>query len=433
MNIISILLFELTHFVKNKFKVVALLLFIICSLYSLNNGYQLYEAQKIQIKKLQSQSGKSNQKVLGYFDKNQKGPEENPWVDVTTPFWGVYFADKTKIKNPSPLLPFSIGQTEQYGYYKKITTWGSTYDADLVEEIANPERLGIGSLDFSFTLLFLLPILLIILLFNIGGLESDFECIKLIKIQHDSITNWLLKRFLFYFILVGIAVVLPILYFASLTNAWSFIEFYELLFWTIIYITLWVFIFFFINSSLQNSQLNSIKMISVWLLFCVLIPSFVNQYTSLKYPANYMTGFIDANRDDAYKIYDISKDSIKVKIFEKFPELKNSVAGKLTANDNEAIDNSIVILTSDINNKAIKEIEEKIEAKNSFIKNTYFINPLTFFQNKLNQKSNSDYYAFLKFRNEIDLEISKKQKQLLFDSWNKVKVDKQKYMEYLKD
>jgi ABC-2 type transport system permease protein len=432
MNVISMLLFEWTHFIKNKFKVVALLLFIICSLYSLNNGYQLYEAQKTEVKKLQSRNLEDNQKVLGYFDKNQKGPKESPWVDVTTPFWAIYFANKTTIKNPSPLLPFSIGQTEQYGYYKNITTWSTTYDADLVEEIANPERLGIGSLDFSFTFLFLLPILLIILLFNIGGLESDFEFIKLIKIQNDSITCWLLKRFLFYFILVLITVVLPILYFASLTNAWSFIEFYELLSWITIYITLWFIVFFIINISFQKSQLNAIKMISVWLLFCVLIPSFVNQYASLKYPTLYMTGFIDANRDAAYKMYDTSKDSIKKKILEKFPELKNSVTGKLITNDEEVLNNSMVILISELNVKAIQEIELKNEEKNTFIKKTYFINPVTFFQNKLNQKSNSDYYAFFKFRNEIDTEINKKTKQLLFDSWNKVTVDKQKYIEYLK-
>jgi len=51
----------------------------------------------------------------------------------------------------------------------------------------------------------------------------------------------------------------------------------------------------------------------------------------------------------------------------------------------------------------------------------------------MNENSNADYYAFLAFRNEIDAEINKKQKQLLFDSWNKVKVDKQKYKQYLKN
>jgi ABC-2 type transport system permease protein len=433
MNTTSILLFEWNHFVKNKFKIIALTLFTICSFYSLNNGYQLYKTQKAAIKDIKSESVKNNQKILDYFNKNQKGPQERPWIDLTTPFWAVYFANKTTIKNPSPLLPFSIGQTEQYAYYKSIATSSTTYDADLVEEIANPERLGIGSLDFSFTLLFLLPILLIILLFNVGGLESDFEFIKLIKIQHGNTTYWLLKRYLFYYLLTLIIVFSAMFLFAFLTSCWTSTAFYELLFWTTVYCSIWFIVFFFINVSMQNSQINAIKMISIWLLFCVLIPSLVGQYSSLKYPTNYMTSFIDSNRDVAYKMYDLSKDKIKQTILDKFPELKNSVSGKLTTNDNDVLDNSLVVLIAEINNKAIKEIERKNEEKNTFIKKTYLVNPVTFFQNKFNQKSNSDYYAFLKFRNQIDVEIAKKQKQLLFDDWNKVKVNKEKYIEYLKN
>ena len=41
-------------------------------------------------------------------------------------------------------------------------------------EISNYERLINGNIDFSFLVIFLLPILLIILTYNINGLEKDF-------------------------------------------------------------------------------------------------------------------------------------------------------------------------------------------------------------------------------------------------------------------
>ena len=72
-------------------------------------------------------------------------------------------------------MVFSLGQSEQYGYYKRVTNWSTTFDSDLAEEIANPERLAIGTLDFNFVFIYLSPILLIILLFNIGGLEKDLK------------------------------------------------------------------------------------------------------------------------------------------------------------------------------------------------------------------------------------------------------------------
>ena len=33
------------------------------------------------------------------------------------------------------MMTFSLGQAEQYGYYKRVTNWSTTYDSDLAEEI----------------------------------------------------------------------------------------------------------------------------------------------------------------------------------------------------------------------------------------------------------------------------------------------------------
>ena len=60
-------------------------------------------------------------------------------------------------------MVYSLGQAEQYGYYKRVTLFSSPYDADLSEELANPERLQTGTLDFAFVLLFLSPLLLLAL------------------------------------------------------------------------------------------------------------------------------------------------------------------------------------------------------------------------------------------------------------------------------
>ena len=433
MNTISILFFEWKHFVKSKFKVIAFLLFICSCLYSLNSGYQLWTKQNKQVDHLQNETQKNNQKVLDYFDKNLKGSKDRPWIDVTNPFWAIYYAEKNVIKKPSALLPFAIGQTEHYGFHKKITTSSTSYDSDLVEEIANPERLGIGNLDFSFTLLYLMPMLLIILLFNIGGLENDFQFTKLIKIQYGNTTGWLVKRFLFYYIFILISIYAVILIFAFLTEALALLAFYKFVLLITIYITLWFLGFLLINKSMQSSQTNAVKMISSWLLFCVLIPAFIYQYASYKFPINYMTSFLDANRDEAYKMYELPKDGLKQQLLRKIPKLKNTVVGKNPTIDEEAIMIGMITLISEKNNKAIKEIEKGLEQKNVFIQNTYWFNPITFFQNKMDESSNSDYYAFLKFRNKIDSEINKKQKLLLFDSWKKIIVNKQRYQYYLKN
>ena len=47
-------------------------------------------------------------------------------------------------------MPLGIGQSQQFGFYKKINRWSSTYDDDIVEEISNYERLINGNIDFLF-------------------------------------------------------------------------------------------------------------------------------------------------------------------------------------------------------------------------------------------------------------------------------------------
>ena len=108
-------------------------------------------------------------------------------------------------------MPLGIGQSTQFGFYKKVNRWSSTYDDDIVEEISNYERLINGNIDFSFLIIFLLPVLIIIMTYNINGLEKDFGFHKLISIQNNQVKIWIFTRMLFYLILVLLSVNILIL------------------------------------------------------------------------------------------------------------------------------------------------------------------------------------------------------------------------------
>ena len=69
--------------------------------------------------------------------------------------------------------------------------------------------------------------------------------------------------------------------------------------------------------------------------------------------------------------------------------------------------------------------------KNKFIKKLNIINPVTAFQNHINALASTDYYAYLHFRNHIQSIIDKKIRLILEDTWNKVLVSKDTYIEYV--
>ena len=172
MNHTAIFLYEWKHFVRSPFKVVALLLFMVAGVYALHNGANLYNRQVTEIEKINEKANEQQQEYIAYYNKGEKGPEGRPWIDVTTPFWAVWNTPIYHFKSPSPAIVYSLGQAEQYGFYKRVTFQSSPYDADMAEEIANPERLQSGTLDFSFVVLYLLPLLLLIWLYNIKGGRS---------------------------------------------------------------------------------------------------------------------------------------------------------------------------------------------------------------------------------------------------------------------
>ena len=75
----------------------------------------------------------------------------------------------------------------------------SPYDSDMTKEIANLERLQIGTLDFAFSLIFLLPLLLIILLHNLRSMEAEQGFLNLIEIQVSSNNTWICQRCFFMY------------------------------------------------------------------------------------------------------------------------------------------------------------------------------------------------------------------------------------------
>jgi ABC-2 type transport system permease protein len=434
MKMLTIFLYEFKHFKRAKAKTFAFLLFVLAVFYSLYNGFNLQNKQLNTLTIVEKESQESIGKTLKWFEEEKKGPEDRPWIDITQPFWALLNTSTYTIKTPSSLLPLGIGQSEQYGFYKGITNWSSTFDNDMVEELSNPERLVNGNIDFSFLLIFLLPILLIILTYNIHGLEKDLGLDKLVVIQSSSIKKWIFARLVFYSSILILTITLLILLVAFFNNAFisQTVNVLQLIVLSIIYILIWSLIFFFVILKSKSSSAIAFKMISVWLLFCVIIPGMVHQLASIYYPVNYMTDYLDANRKEAYEVYDLSTGSLSKKLFKIYPDLKNTTIGKDSIIDEEAVNEAVCAIINEMNKEAITKIEKNNDIKNNFISSSYWFNPVVCFQNKWNEITETDYSSYKNFRKKVQCKIDQKIKLLVFDSWNRKNVTKKMYLDYLK-
>ena len=356
----KILKFEYFHLVNAPYKIISILLYAISIFYGCQTGYSLFKKHNIEIKSIKSKNSDFENKMLVQYDQLKQGLIEKPRRDPTIPYWAIWNTPSYALKNPSEMIVFSIGQAEQYGYYKKVTNWSTIFDNDLAEEISNPERLALGTLDFSFVLLFLTPILLIILLFNIGGLEKDNGFDKLIYLNNITKKAWLSARFSYYFLVVFILICSLSIPYAILSGALtnelnSFLTLLSLIF---LYVFLWTSIFYLINYWAKGSVDQAIKMISVWVVLSIIMPGLFHQITSIKFSTNYMVDYLDVARDQRYEIFDMSTDTLQKELLESFPSLKNSIYAQDNTINKGIINRSISGLVNILNKKAAIKIEK---------------------------------------------------------------------------
>ena len=161
------------------------------------------------------------------------------------------------------------------------------------------------------------------------------------------------------------------------------------------------------------------------------MPGLFHQIASIKFSTNYMVDYLDVARDQRYEIFDMSTDTLQKELLWSFPMLKNSADAQDTTIDKGIVNRSISGLVNVLNKKAAVKIEEESELKNDYVRSTLILNPVMYFQNKINEISRTDYYAYRRYRENIQNTIDKKIEFILRDTWNREEVDKERYIRYL--
>ncbi len=425
--------YEWLHFRRNAYKVAALFLFLLTALYGLWNGYNLWQERQSEIEKIEADARGSREEALEWLHAGKPGPEDRPWVNITEPFWAMWYAMHHAYQHPSPLMTYSIGQAEQFGYYKRVSMWSTPYDGDLAAELSNPERVAIGALDFSFVWLFLMPLFLIILTYGVNGLEQDLGFSELLAVQQPSRSRWIAGRLLASGgLLTGLLaafIAAPALWGGYLFDHFAALS---LLFaHAFAYLLLWLLLFGLIIYYGKGQTDQALKMIGLWLLLAVVIPGAVQQITALRYPASYFLEFIDAQREDRDAIFDRDFSVIKAELFDRYPELQHTYWARQDSVGNQDARNSAYRMAYMLHmNEVSTQIQAEQEARNAFIRATYLFNPVTAFQNRINAVAETDFYANLAFRKTIQQAATDINEKLLMDDWDGVKADAVMFEKY---
>ena len=434
MTFVNIFLLEWKHFIRSPYKVIAIFLFILASVYGIHNSVFLYQTQINEIAKIEERVSQERQEfVKKHLAEDQSTLQNNNSRDYTSPYWALRQFPLYHFKKPSPSMVFSIGQSEQYGFYKRITFNSSPYDNDLSEEIANPERLQMGTFDFSFALLFLLPLVLVILLFNIKSNEIEQGFMSLIEVQVTSRNSWIVARVGFYSFLALLMSYGLILYGSLLMTSPQPIKtsIASMMLYTFFYVLFWSTLFLLIIIKNKNLLSIILQMSFSFIMFAFVTPGIIHQLLSINYPVNLMTDLIDV-RDQRQELYAQPHDVINSQLKIIYPQIENASIIDDSLKVKSVLSQSIPALLNNIKKKNIGIVEEEIQSKIDFVNKFNIVNPIVFFQNKINAVSETHYDNYQSYRNEIQTLIDKQIDILIEDLWAGRKVDENRYSEYSK-
>lgn len=193
------------------------------------------------------------------------------------------------VMEPGSLAALSVGQSDvQPGYYR--VTAHPTYTFLNAAEIQNPLTQVAGSFDVAFVIIFVLPILIIAISFDAMSREKEAGVLGLVAAQGIRLRDLILAKVIARagIILIVLAVLILAAGLIAGANLSDPAVATQLLAWfavTAAYAFFWFALCLAVNAFNWPSVTNGVVLANLWLVFVVVLPSFVNVAAATLYPA----------------------------------------------------------------------------------------------------------------------------------------------------
>jgi len=186
----------------------------------------------------------------------------------------------------------------------------------------NPVNLQSGNLDLSFVIIYLFPLLVIVLTFNVISEETETGTWRIVAVQARSKLLFILSKLAVRLGLLYIILLLLFLIAKFTLNLVFDSNFLWMLGLSMFYIFFWFTLAFLIISFKKSSGYNALLLLSVWLVMIILLPAGMNAYVTSKYPVPEALSTAIAQRDGYHVKWDTDKRTTIEKFYKYYPQFK---------------------------------------------------------------------------------------------------------------
>lgn len=225
------------------------------------------------------------------------GPRQTLWVNAHDP--------PTTFLPAAPLGFLATGRSDVLPHSYASSAWrGLEPNAPTTD---NPLRLLIGDFDLKFVILDILPLLILIMSFDLVATEREDGTLRLILAQTVSFRTVLLTRAV---LRAGSVIAFLIAAIACgsiaafiLGDRFSLLPLSVYVLASVTYLTLWAILAAVVNSFSRNSTSNSLILGAIWLLAVILIPGAMPLVAEAMSPTPSRALYVDAARAARLNIY----------------------------------------------------------------------------------------------------------------------------------
>ncbi|MEZ5514447.1 MAG: DUF3526 domain-containing protein [Steroidobacteraceae bacterium] len=181
---------------------------------------------------------------------------------------------------PASLGPLAVGQSDLLPAHYPITARGA-HTFLTQQELDNPLRLALGNFDVAFVIVWLLPLVIIALSFNLVSGERERGVLAMSVAAGASITDLIAAKFAARVLSVLAALTIGILGAALVTrvpiaSATDALALAGVWLGAALYALIWFALALWVNSKLRNSDQNATILAGAWLAFVIIAPALTN-------------------------------------------------------------------------------------------------------------------------------------------------------------
>jgi ABC-2 type transport system permease protein len=266
---------------------IMVLLFGAMMLYGAWNGLSFARFQQNTIADVTAEEVSRLDQLRAAIDRRASG--DSTAVVAPVGALGAAGAVRYAILPPSPLAPLAVGSSDLFPYYTKVSL-RSKQSFIINDEIENPHNLLAGRFDLAFAIVFVLPLLILALTYNLVSAEREQGTMALMLSQPVSARRvLLLKLAVRAGFVLGLTVLLTLgVVLSAGVSLGAPGTLAKLLLWLAIivaYSAFWIAAAVAVNAMGRSSATNALALLGVWLTVVVVIPSTVAAIVTTFYPA----------------------------------------------------------------------------------------------------------------------------------------------------